>query len=265
MKSIKLLLMIGFLSTFVINAQTPSYFKIKDDGWMYKIISVSTSGYLTVGTNTSQGVENVQLVKWNSSFDEEWSYEFANADITAANSLIFIKESRFGSFYFCAPTPAGNAVVFKISSTGNVIWQTEYSVSGFVIASTFHIAPEGDDGFIFGTGSCTVSNGVVKCDANGDIEWQRTFSRSDATGVATCSGIVNTGNGYIITSKFNGDSFVNFEVDALGVLISDKAYKNNSKSMSVTKSIVYGNGIALLGNYNSSNGNIDKFICLIIH
>ncbi len=263
MRIFKLILLVSCFTTNIVQAQSNSYFSIKDDGHMYQIIRTSTNHYVTLGTNSSQGVTKLQLAKWDASFNEQWNYEFPSADISAIDQISYLKESRFGSYYLCVPAPTGNAIVFKISPTGDLIWQKEYGVSGFVIANAFQIAPEGDDGFIFGTGSCSVSNGIVKCDGAGNIEWQKVFNRSDAGGVITCSGIVNHGSGYIITSKFNGDSFVNQKIDASGNLLSYKAYKNNSKTMSAHKSIAYGDGIAILGDYNSSNNNIDRFICFV--
>jgi hypothetical protein len=264
MKILKLTILLTFFSISSIQAQQNSYFNIKDDGVIYDIITLDASGYLTVGTDQSQGVKSLQLVKWDASFNDLWSFEFPNTDILANPSLTFIKESRLGSYYLSASTADyEKAVVFKISSDGNLLWQKTYSISGNMNMSAFQKGPVGDDGFIFGTGACSVSNGVVKCDANGNIEWQKQFGRSDAGGVVTCTGIVNDGAGYIVTSSFNVESFVNQKLDGAGNLVNYEAYQNSSRSMKTTESIAYNGGVAILGDYNGSNNNIDNFICYV--
>jgi hypothetical protein len=264
MRFLKLTILFSFLSLSTIHAQQNSYFSIKDDGTLYDIITLDGSGYLTVGTDQSMGVKALQLVKWDASFNELWSFEFPNTEILTHPALTYIKESRSGSYYLSASTDDyEKAVVFKISSSGNLLWQKSYSISGNMNMSAFQKGPPGDDGFIFGTGACSVSNGVVKCDANGDIEWQKRFSRSDAGGVVTCSGIVNDGAGYIVTSSFDVESFVNQKLDGSGNLVNYEAYQNSSRSMKTTESIAYNGGIAILGNYNGSNNNIDNFICYV--
>jgi hypothetical protein len=264
MRFLKLTILLSYLSFSTIHAQQNSYFSIKDDGILYDIMSLSGSGYLTVGTDQSQGVKSLQVVKWDASFNELWSFEFPNTDILANASLTHIIESRLGSYYISASTADyQKAVVFKISSDGILLWQKSYSISGNMNMSAFQKGPEGDDGFIFGTGACSVSNGVVKCDENGNIEWQKRFGRSDAGGVVTCTGIINDGSGYIVTSAFNVESFVNQKLDGSGNLLSYEAYQNPNRPIFTTESIAYNGGVAILGNYNNSNNNIDKFICYV--
>lgn len=263
MKIFKLILLILCIPAYFSNAQSNSFLSVKDDGHLYHIIESSTGGFVTIGTHSSGGVKNLQLAKWGVNFAEEWSFEFDGSEILVNVTNTFIKESRLGSYYLCAPAGYDSVAVFKISATGNLLWQKNYGVSGAIIALAFQIGPEGDDGFLFGTGSCSVSNGITKCDGNGNIEWSKRYNRTDANGVVWCSGIINQGSGYILTSNLNGNSFVLQKIDGSGNLLSYKGYENTSKSMISQRTIKFGDKIAVLGNYNNSNGNIDKFLCYL--
>jgi len=247
-----------------INAQSNSYFSVKETGELYEIIQLSTGEYITYGTQEATGLRTLQLVKWDANFNELWNYEFPNSEVQASQGLVKVVESRMGSIYLCVPTAGfGESVVFKISSAGAMIWQKEYDISGSLPISSFQKAVPGDDGFVFGTGACSVSNGVIKCDADGNIEWQKRFGRTDATGVVTCTGIVNDGSEYIVTSSFSVNSIVNQRLDSDGNLLNYVAYTHPNLQMKPNISRSFQGGLAITGNYNSNNGGANKFICFV--
>jgi len=255
---IKLIVSILFYFSFVnlSIAQSPSYFKLKDGGTLYKIIRTTSSEFVTVSSDASGGGANLklQITKWDSAFTELWSLEFDSPDLRWSSAGSGIFESNNGSIY-CSTyiMDSDEFVVFKISTSGSIIWQKTYGVDGALLnAWAFQKAAQGDDGFVFGTGACSSSNAIVKCDENGNIEWQQKYYHNAASATMTCWGIINDGDNYIISSKFNGNSVLNFRIDNQGGLLDYSAYANTNNSMSCKGSIAYGSGYLIYGDYNSS-------------
>jgi len=249
----KLILSIVFYFSFfnLIMAQSPSYFRLKDDGITHNIIRTTSSEFVTVCSDVSGGFKKLQITKWDSAFTELWSLEFDDTDINEGFCYIF--ESNNGSIYASASIMnLDEFVVFKIAASGSLIWQKTYGDASILNAWAFQKAAPGDDGFIFGTGACSSSNAIVKCDENGNIEWQKKYYHNAANAIITCQGIINDGNNYIISSGFNSNSVLNFRIDNQGVPLDYSVYTNTNNTMHCQGSIAYGSGYLVYGDFNSS-------------
>ena len=118
-----------------------------------------------------------------------------------------------------------------------------------------------DNGFLFGGGQCTLSNYIIKCNASGDIEWQKQYIYPLSTGVITCFSIIPEGSGYVVSSGYNINSLLTMKMDASGNVLSHSAYTYTGMQILPTRIVKLNStgGYAILGNYNNSNDNKTEF------
>lgn len=234
-------------------------------GRLSKIEKVSSGGYITTGFDSLQ---EQRCSRWDGSFHLLWSFKLPNTGfIPHVNNVI---EANDGNFYYSVYSTVNNGsmTVFKLSSTGTLLWQKTYtgaSLTFSLYAPTIAPALGNDNGFIFGTGSCSLSNSIIKCDSNGNIVWQKSYSFPLATGVITCSSILNDGSQYVVSSSYNVKSLLTFKLDSLGNVLSHSAYKYNEPAQIFPIRIVKLNesgGYAIVCQCNNSNNQIQYVVFL---
>jgi len=254
-----LFLLIGSLSSF---SQT-SYFSVNETGRLDKIVKVSAGGYITSGYDSNY---KHQYIRWDDNFNPLWKIKLMDAGFAPFSNYVI--EANDGSFFISAMSNnnSGSFFVMKLSSTGTVMWQKFYSAPGTgnsLSSLCLSKAAGSDNGFIFGTGNCTLSNCIVKCDAAGNIEWQKQYIYPLAAGVITCWTILPDGNNYIVCSGFNIKSLLTYKLDAMGAVISYNANTYTWTPQILPTKLVKLNvtgGYALLGQYNNSNNNKTQFV-----
>ena len=260
----QLFIVLFLLFTATAYSQT-STFSVAPNGNILKITNVSTGGFITTGMDS---IQTLQCVRWNSGFSPLWSFKLPSTGfIPAATNVI---EANDGNFYYTAYSSINNGslTVFKLSPSGTLLWQKTYtgsSVNFGLYAPTISRGIGNDKGFIFGTGSCSLSNAVVKCDENGNIVWQKSFGFPLATGVITCASILTDGNQYIVSSSYNIKSLLTFKLDSLGNVISHTAYKYNETAQIFPIRIIKlteSAGYAIVSQCNNSNNQIQYVVFL---
>ncbi|MBL7764491.1 MAG: T9SS type A sorting domain-containing protein [Chitinophagaceae bacterium] len=257
-----ILLFIALFCCIQLQAQT-AYFKVNNTGSLDKITRLSGGGYITSGFDSNY---KHQYIRWDDSFTPLWKVKITDPLVNPFSN--FIIEANDGSFYATASTDAnsGSLYVMKISSTGTILWQKTYSAPTAgerLFAPCISKAAGTDNGFLFGTGDCTLSNCIVKCDANGAIEWQKQYYYPLASGVITCWSIIPDGTGYVVSSGYNAKSLLTFKIDALGAIGTYSANTYTWTPQIIPTKLVKlnaSNGYALLGQYNNSNNNKTQFV-----
>jgi hypothetical protein len=252
-----------FVIVSVITFAQTAYFKVNGTGRLDKIERVSTGGYVTSGYDSNY---KHQYVRWDENFNPIWKIKLDDTGFAPFSNLII--EANDGSFYASAMSyfNSGSFFVMKISSTGTILWQKNYAVPGTgnnLFSPCLSKAAGTDNGFLFGTGNCALSNCVVKCDANGAIEWQKQYLYPLASGVITCWSILPDGNNYIISSGYNVKSLLTFKLDLLGNVVSHTANTYTWTPQIIPTKLVKlnaGGGYGLLGQYNNSNNNKTQFV-----
>lgn len=240
-----------------------SNFSVYHNGELNKIENVSSGGYITTGKDSLQGQ---QCVRWGAGFNQIWSFKLPNNGFIPTACLVI--EANDGNFYLSAYSSVNNGslTVFKLSSSGVLLWQKTYTGSAVnfgLYAPTISKGAGNDKGFIFGTGSCSLSNAIVKCDENGNIVWQKSFNTPLSTGVTTCSSILTEGNHYIVSSSYNVKSLLTFKLDSLGNVITHTAYKYNEAAQIFPLKLIKlqeTNGYALIARCNNSNNQIQYVV-----
>lgn len=236
-----------------------SNFSVYHNGQLNKIENVSSGGYITTGRDSLQGL---QCVRWGAGFNQIWSFKLPDNGFISLNCLVI--EANDGNFYLSAYSTVNNGslTVFKLSSNGNLLWQKTYTGSAInfgLYAPTISKGAGNDKGFIFGTGSCSLSNSIIKCDEHGNIVWQKSYNTPLSTGVTTCSSILTDGNQYIVSSSYNVKSLLTFKLDSLGNVLTYSAYKYNEVAQIFPIKIIKlqeTNGYALIAQCNNSNNQI---------
>jgi len=258
----KLLLITFLFSAFELNAQTTAYFKVANHGSLLTIQKVSSGGYITIGQDS---VWKMQIIRWDDNFVPMWKYKIT--DSLTLQASMRIAEANDGSFYFSSSSTeySGSTWVIKFSSTGTELWQkVYYQPGGNTNTFAFSKAATGDNGFLFGGGSCYMSNYIVKCDANGAIQWQNQYIYPLSTGVITCFSIIPDGNGYVVSSSYNINSLLTMKLDSYGTVTSHTAYTYAGMQIMPTRIVKLNasGGYAIVGNYNNSNNNKTEFVAI---
>lgn len=248
---------------FSLNAQPTAYLKIANRGVLQQVIHVSAGGYAVAAYDSAY---KIQVYRLSENFDLMWSFKLTDANV--AGLWPKIAEANDGSFYLMTSSyeHSGSTLIVKLSSTGSVLWQKNYYVNGGNLSSfALSKAVSGDNGFLFGGGQCALSNDVIKCDANGNIEWQYQFFYTLSSGVVTCWSIIPDGNGYVVSSGYNINSLLTLKLDANGSLQSHTAYTYSAMQIVPTRIVKLNQsgGYAIMGNYNSTNNNKTEFVAIL--
>jgi hypothetical protein len=171
-----------------------SVLQTSDGNWIFTGMSVSSDGDVP----QNQGEADFWVFKTDTSGAIIWSKTFGGSNYEYTNG---IAENPDGSFWLHGETystdgifsgnKGGNDVfVLKISADGDLIFAKTYGGTGADDASTF--APTADGGLIFaastwsasGSGDVIFNHGerdcwLVKIDAAGQIEWQKSIGGTD--------------------------------------------------------------------------------------
>lgn len=166
-----------------------------------KTIRTSDGGILAIGVLGLQG----RITKFNSSFIELWSF---GVDSIFLNDVV---ETNDGNYVILGISNMINfnagAFIIKMNSLGTVLFKKMYYssvVSNQFTASGICKAAGTDNGFVFFGGNCFAMDYLIKCDANGNIEWEKQYA--------------GTGNGYLAAMISETNSYVTiFNCMQLGV------------------------------------------------
>ncbi len=203
---------------------------VRED-YFTNVVETFDGNYVFAGETQSFGIqattnvygEYIYLVKTNINGDTHWTktYGGTNTDYGHNNQICDIKQTSDSGFIFIAQVntaPSGpittlDFLVIKTNSFGDTLWTKTYGTANGI--SLLCVQQTLDGGYIFvGDTSWTynmmygTAEGlVVKTDALGNIQWQKTYGGSKAE---IFRGVEQTNNGdYIVcgfTSSFISDS-----------------------------------------------------------
>ncbi|NOX52911.1 MAG: calcium-binding protein [Planctomycetes bacterium] len=151
----------------------------------------SDGGFIVAGSTDSYGVGNgdAWLLKVDGRGAVQWQKTYGGAGDEYA---IDVRQTTDGGYIVAGWTEsfgAGQADfwVFKLDASGGIQWQKTYG--GTAIDQAWSVQPTTDGGYIVAGGTTSFGAGgadywVLKLDADGDIQWQKTFGgpRDDGGG-----------------------------------------------------------------------------------
>ena len=161
-------------------------------------------GYIIAGTTSSYGSGNsdIYLIKTNANGDIEWQKTFGGNNNDNGFS---VQQTIDGGYIIVGDTysygaDGSDVYLIKTNEFGNAEWQRTFGGGGNEEGHSVQQTTEGDyiiagDTSSYGSGNSDVY--LIKTNANGDLEWQKTFGGKDNDyGYSVKQ---TTDGGYIIT------------------------------------------------------------------
>jgi len=149
--------------------------------WAYSLVQASDGGYAIAGGAMALGVSyDFWLVKTDENGSMQWSQKYGGTSEDRAHSLI---ETSDGGFALAGGTHSFGAGSYdfwlvKTDTNGNMLWNRTYG--GPDRETAYSLVETSDGGYAiagrtesFGAGSYDFW--LVKTDANGNMEWSRTY------------------------------------------------------------------------------------------
>ena len=155
------------------------------DEWANSIQQTTDGGYIVGGWTRSfgSGEKDVYILKLNSRGEVEWQKTFGGEDGDEAKS---IQQTTDGGYIVAgwtySPDSKGDVCILKLNSKGEVEWQKTFGGKSDDGANSIQQTTDG--GYIvagwtnsFGSGEEDVY--ILKLNAKGEVQWQKTFGGKD--------------------------------------------------------------------------------------
>ena len=197
-------------------------------GWEYGFSACQTvdGDFIATGYTTSSGagLDDVYVIKTNASGDTLWTRTIGGTGVDIGKSVI---EMDDGSFVICGYTESsgsGESDVYlvKLSSDGNLLWTKTFGGGKVDMGNKVSKTKEGGL-IIAGSNGSTSSNQdfyLIKTDAEGNEDWQKTYGFSVAYPFDWCYSVCQTSDGgYLLSGDSNVSTPCNMVViktDSLG-------------------------------------------------
>jgi hypothetical protein len=238
----------------------------------YSVIQTSDEGYAIIGVTYSFGVSgDCCLVKTDMNGVMQWSRVFGGTNSDLGYSVV---QTGDGEYVIAGETSsygAGNADfwLIKTDADGNLIWNRTFGGSNTDSAST--VVQTTDGGYAlagytssFGAGSYDLW--LIKTDANGNMQWNKTYggAGTEYTYTHAQSVVQTVDGGYALageTSSFGAgyDDFWLVKTDSVGNIQWNKTYGGESYEMGCSMVQTKDGGYALAGDTLSYGAGSEDF------
>ena len=213
-------------------------------GWDYATsIQQTEGGYIAAGTTTSKGAggDDAWILKLDLNGELMWDKTFGVSYNDYVYSLRQTEDGKYivAGMTFSEGTVNGDAWVFKFDSSGNLEWNKTFGKDSQDNALAVELTVDGGcviSGYMFPQLSGWSDAWVFKLDSNGDLEWDKTFSKSEEESYGASAVQQTDDGGYIVagfsTSNIAGTHFHDvlvFKLDSKGDLSWDETF-GGSKS-----------------------------------
>lgn len=203
---------------------------------------------------------------------------FENVTVLSDGSIIAVGETRAEDLapaneYKCIQTVEG--LVVKFNSKGDVVWTKLYGGSKGDILHSVHSTPDG--GFVIGgksessdadlknLGTMSIKAFIIKCDANGNVQWRQALSGSKHSTVEDLE-VNSAGEIYANIACYSGDgeyadipgtvnakrTTVVAKLSSSGNILWKKAYYDSGVTNLYAMEIANDGGVVIAGNYSLS-------------
>jgi predicted secreted protein len=229
------------------------------------IQQTSDGGYIVEGSIESFGAngEDLWVLKLDASGNVQWQKTYGGSSADEGRDIqqtsdggYIVGVHTYGSF----GAGGEDILVLKLDSSGNVQWQKTYGGSGDDAGG--RIQQTSDGGYIVGGSTESFGAGsediwVLKLDASGNVQWQKTYGGANDEGVKSIQQTPD--GGYIVagaTSSFGAGSadFWVLKLDASGNVQWQKTYGGNGSDKAKSNIQQTSDGGYIVGGETSSFG-----------
>jgi hypothetical protein len=232
----------------------------------------SDGGVFVAGRTRSFGVgiQDLWLLKLDPEGDVEWQKTFGGD--AAEGPALVCASGEGGGFLFGATGSFGVSStdwwVVRFGEGGDVLWQRAYGAARG-IEQAHGCAPTRDGGVVLGGDTpgftADVDGWVVKLDARGDIEWEKTYSLPDPNGV---SALLQTADGEYVaagTAWDMGSTLSDLWVlrlDALGEVVWERKFHHGGQDQELGWAVAEAGegGFVVGGTWIPSSGSSDAWV-----
>lgn len=267
------------------------------------IVQATDGGFVIVGATKSVNGDitdkttddtDVWILKTDAQGTPQWSKTYGGSEDDEGTS---IKNTSDGGYIISAVTRSsdgdimsGNAGfndmwIFKISSSGTLLWEKTYGYSGNEVA--YNVITTSDGGYLLlGVLDVTASGGegnvgrastnhaggdywVLKLDSEGEREWSRyyggSFTDTAYDAVETSSGgFIITGssdsNDVDITSNIGEYDYWILNIDGSGNIVWRKNFGGGEIDLVYAMTKTLDGNYVIVGDTRSNNGNVENLI-----
>lgn len=199
----------------------------------YSVVQTSDGGYVYTGSTTVNGNEDIIFAKTDAAQTLQWAFAYGGK---GAESGAEVRATSDGGYMIAGTSNASGSsdvVLIKTDASGKVQWSKTYGGPVKEEAQAMELGTDGGYIIVGTKESSSNSNDayMLKVDANGNIQWTRTFGKDNledrfygvavtpdggyvAVGYKTVSEIINPGTAqrmYGLMVKVNGSGNTVFE------------------------------------------------------
>jgi hypothetical protein len=203
----------GFVVLF--GADSSVWAQTYDGGLVNSLIGTSDGGYAVAGETSFSWARSYDafLTKFDASGTIEWSRTYGGPGNERARSVVAVSDGGYVIAGSTTSFGAGNVDFWlvKTDASGNVEWNQTFG--GGLNEDAFSLVVTPDDGFAIAGSTCSFGDidsydsekfWLVKTDADGNQEWNRTYSREIAGRITSL--VVTSDGGYALAGySYHGD------------------------------------------------------------
>jgi predicted secreted protein len=221
------------------------------------IFQISDGGFIIAGRTTSFGAggNDVWLVETDSTGNTEWNKTYGGSLDDAAADMCKTTDGGYALAGYTNSFGVGGSDfwLIKTNATGNMQWNKTYG--GTDSDQAFFVAQTSDGGYaITGNTNSSGAGGIdawlVKTNANGDMQWNRTYG-----GVGNDQSVVvvqTSDGGYAIAGYTNSfgagnNDFWLIKTDSTGAMLWNKTYGGTNIDTAFSMVLTSDGGFAISG------------------
>ena len=177
-----------------------------EDG-AYSVQQTSDGGYIVAGYTASFGAgwdADIFLIKTDANGNIQWAKTYGGTGWDGASS---VQQTSDGGYIVAGETysfgaGSGDFFLIKTDANGNIQWAKTYGGTGYDYASS--VQQTSDGGYIVAGGTYSFGAGwdddifLIKTDANGNIQWAKTYRGASADGALSVQ--QTSDGGYIVAN-----------------------------------------------------------------
>ena len=229
----------------------------------HSVQQTTDGGYILFGltTNDSSFNYDLYLIKTDYRGEKEWERKFGDQSFQFGNS---VQQVTDGGYILCGADDGigqDSLTLIRTDASGNPLWQHKYRMSAHRSNGRF-VRQTTDGGFVatgYTGGSFVEDVYIIKTDANGTLEWSKTYGGSGRDyGVCIQQ---TSDNGYIVLGETNSHGYGGVDMyvlrmNSVGDTLWTRTYGTEDHESGFSLDLTDDGGFVGLGTNNSRNGDL---------